>query len=118
MPGLLVQGRYSFAGEGLGGADAVAAGLAEVGVVHEPVDGGEGEGFGHELVESAYSPCETLYRHTAGTAYTVDLHKQYRPTAWCTAPSLPASGWRKGPLAWVFTDGRCWVRTNVDTPWR
>lgn len=34
--GGLVQGDDSFPGEGLGEADAVAAGLAEVGVVHEP----------------------------------------------------------------------------------
>ena len=39
-------------GDGLGEADAVAAGLADVGVVHEPVDGGGGQGFRHELVES------------------------------------------------------------------
>ena len=35
----------------MGEADAVADGLADVGVVQEPVDGGRGEGFGHQLVE-------------------------------------------------------------------
>ena len=48
----LVQGDHSLSGEGLGQPDAVAGGLADVGVVHEPVDGGGGECFGHELVES------------------------------------------------------------------
>jgi hypothetical protein len=33
VPGLLVQSDHSFAGHGLGEANAVAAGLAEVGVV-------------------------------------------------------------------------------------
>ena len=51
-PGGLVQGDHSFPGEGLGEADAVAAGLADVGVVHQPVDGGGGQGLGHQLVES------------------------------------------------------------------
>lgn len=41
----------SLPGEGLGKPDRVARGLAEVGVVQQPVDGGGGEGFGHELVE-------------------------------------------------------------------
>jgi hypothetical protein len=36
----------SFPGEDLGEADRVAAGLADVGVVQEPVNGGGGEGFG------------------------------------------------------------------------
>jgi hypothetical protein len=36
----------------LGEADAVAGGVAEVGVVQESVDGGSGEGFGHDLVEA------------------------------------------------------------------
>jgi len=42
-------------GEGLGQADALAAGLAEVGVVQQPVDGGSGggQGLAHELVEPA-----------------------------------------------------------------
>ena len=52
VPGWLVQGDHSFSGDGLGEADAVAAGLADVGVVHEPVDGGGGQGFRHELVEA------------------------------------------------------------------
>ena len=48
----LVQGDHSLSGEGLGQPDAVAGGLADVGVVHEPVNGGGGQGLGHELVES------------------------------------------------------------------
>jgi hypothetical protein len=48
----LGQGFDPLSGEGLGESDAVAAGLAEVGVVEEPVDGGGGQGLGHELVES------------------------------------------------------------------
>ena len=46
-----MEGVDSFPGEGLGEADAVAGGLADVGVVEEPVDGGGGQGLGHELVE-------------------------------------------------------------------
>ena len=46
------QGLHLLSGEGLGESDAVAAGLAQVGVVEEPVDGGGGQGLGHELVES------------------------------------------------------------------
>lgn len=42
----------SFSGEGLGEADGIAAGLADVGVVKEPVNGGGGESFGHEFVEA------------------------------------------------------------------
>ena len=45
------QGAHPLSGEGLGEADAVAAGLADVGVVQEPVDGGGGQGLGHQLVE-------------------------------------------------------------------
>ena len=41
----------SFPGECLGEADRVAAGLADVGVVQEPVDGRGGQGFGHQLIE-------------------------------------------------------------------
>jgi hypothetical protein len=48
---VLLQGLHALAGEGLGQADAVAGGLAEVGVVQEPVDGGGSQGLGHELVE-------------------------------------------------------------------
>jgi hypothetical protein len=47
-----VQGDHSFPGEGLGEPDAVTAGLADVGVVHQPVDGGGSLGLGHQLVES------------------------------------------------------------------
>ena len=50
-PGL-GQGFHPLAGEGLGEADAFAAGLAEVGVVQEPVDGRGREGLGHDLVEA------------------------------------------------------------------
>ena len=52
VPGLLAQRDHSFSGDGLGESDAVAAGLADVGVMHEPVNGGGGQGFGHELVEA------------------------------------------------------------------
>ena len=52
VPGWLAQRDHSLSGDGLGEADAVAAGLADVGVVHEPVDGGGGQGFRHELVEA------------------------------------------------------------------
>src|ERR1700750_3127970 len=48
VPGWLAQRDHSLSGDGLGEADAVAAGLADVGVVHEPVDGGGGQGFWHE----------------------------------------------------------------------
>ncbi len=50
--GWSVQAGDSFSGEGLGEADGIAAGLADVGVVQQSVNGGGGEGFGHELVES------------------------------------------------------------------
>jgi hypothetical protein len=46
------QGVHPLAGHGLGEPDAIAAGLADVGVVQEPVDGGGGQCFGHQLVES------------------------------------------------------------------
>lgn len=49
---VLVQLGDSLSGEGLGEADGVAAGLADVGVVQEPVNGDRGQGFGHELVEA------------------------------------------------------------------
>ena len=51
VPGGSVQGDHPLPGEGLGEPDAVAAGLADVGVVHEPVDGGGGQCLGHQLVE-------------------------------------------------------------------
>jgi len=38
-------------GEGLGQAHALAGGLADVGVVQQPVDGRGGQCFGHEFVE-------------------------------------------------------------------
>jgi hypothetical protein len=48
---LVSAGLYSFPVEGLGEADRVAAGLADVGVVQQPVDGGGGQGLGHQLIE-------------------------------------------------------------------
>lgn len=47
----LGHGVGSFPVLGLHEADGLAAGLAEVGVVHEPVHGRGGDGFGHELVK-------------------------------------------------------------------
>ena len=46
------QWRHPLAGGGLGEADAVAGGHDDVGVVEQPVDGGVGDGLGHEFVES------------------------------------------------------------------
>jgi hypothetical protein len=40
------------AGDGLGQAHRFAGGLADVGVVQEPVDGRGGQRFGHQLVET------------------------------------------------------------------
>ena len=48
---LSVQGAHPLSGEGLGESDTVAAGLADVGVVEQPVNGGRGQRFGHEFVE-------------------------------------------------------------------
>ena len=48
----LVQWDHSLAGEGLGQAVGFAVGLHEVGVVHEPVDRGGGEGLGHDRVKA------------------------------------------------------------------
>ena len=45
------QWRHPLSGGGLGEADAVAGGEHDVGVVHEPVDGGVGDGLEHEFVE-------------------------------------------------------------------
>ena len=45
------QLRHPLAGGGLGEADAVAGGEHDVGVVEQPVDGGVGDGLGHEFVE-------------------------------------------------------------------
>jgi hypothetical protein len=52
VPGWLGQGVHPLAGHGLGETHALAAGLADVGVVQEPVDGGGDQGLGHELIES------------------------------------------------------------------
>ena len=49
------QWRYPLAGGGLGEADAVAGGHDDVGVVQEPVDGGVGDGLGHEFVEPTWN---------------------------------------------------------------
>jgi len=47
VPGWLAQRDHCLPCDGLGEADAVAAGLADVGVVHEPVvDGDGGQGLG------------------------------------------------------------------------
>jgi hypothetical protein len=48
----LGQGHHSFAGEGVGEADGFAVSDYDVGVVHEPVDQGGGDGLVHELVEA------------------------------------------------------------------
>jgi len=55
------QGADSLPGEGLGEADAVAGGLADVGVVQKPVDGRGGKGFGHEFVERIWG-CHMFVR--------------------------------------------------------
>lgn len=53
-------------------ADALARGVAQVGVVQQPVDGGAGQGLGHEFVEPNWnwhtfldpnSPCLLGRRH-------------------------------------------------------
>jgi hypothetical protein len=51
---VLGQWCHPFAAGGLLEPHAVAGGDAEVSVVEEPVDGGPGEGFGHELVEAGW----------------------------------------------------------------
>lgn len=51
--GRLGEGGHPLAGGGFGEAVAVAGGDADVGVVHEPVDGRGGEGLVDELVEAA-----------------------------------------------------------------
>ncbi|ALV45374.1 hypothetical protein MB46_07575 [Arthrobacter alpinus] len=48
----LVHGAGSFSVLGLNEQDGLAAGLAEVGVVHEPVHGRGGDVFWHELIEA------------------------------------------------------------------
>ena len=45
------QGLTPLPASGLGQADGVAGGLADVGVMKQPVDGGGGQGLGHQLVE-------------------------------------------------------------------
>ena len=50
--GLVGQWRHPLSGGGLGEADAVACGEDDVGVVQHPVDGGVGDGLGHQFVES------------------------------------------------------------------
>ena len=50
-PGCSAQRAHPLSGECLGESDAVAAGLADVGVVQEPVDGGGGQGPGHQFAE-------------------------------------------------------------------
>src|SRR5665811_1632029 len=47
------QGRHPLAVAGLGEPVGVAVGDHDVGVVHEPVDGGGGDGGGQQLVEPA-----------------------------------------------------------------
>jgi hypothetical protein len=54
--GLAIAGLVSSVGwllflRGHGEADGIAADLADVGVVQQPVHGGRGEGFAHELIE-------------------------------------------------------------------
>ena len=48
------QWGHSFPGECLGESDAVPAGLADVGVVQQPVDGGGCQSLGHQLVEGSW----------------------------------------------------------------
>ena len=53
VPGVRsVQGDHALAGEGLGEAVGVAGGGDQVGVVHEAVGAGSGEGLGHDRVEA------------------------------------------------------------------
>jgi hypothetical protein len=51
--GLLGKGFDALAVGGFGESEAVAFGDEDVRVVQEPIDGGRGEGFGHDLVESS-----------------------------------------------------------------
>ena len=48
----LAEGLHPLAGGGLGEPEAVTLGDHDVGVVQQPVDGGGGQGLGHDLVES------------------------------------------------------------------
>lgn len=50
--GWSVQGDHPLAGEGLGEAVGVAGGGHEVGVMHEAIGAGSGEGLGHDRVEA------------------------------------------------------------------
>ena len=54
--GVSGQRLHPLAGQGLGEADGLAAGLADVGVVKQPVDGGGGQRLGHQLVEPGRVP--------------------------------------------------------------
>jgi YVTN family beta-propeller protein len=63
------QGAHPLTGEGLAEADAVSGGLADVGVVQEPVDGRGGEGLGHQFVERR----STRLRGCARAAPTVTV---------------------------------------------
>ena len=49
--GSVGQWHHPLAGGGLGEADAVAGGHDDVSVVQQPVDGGVGDGLGHQFVE-------------------------------------------------------------------
>jgi hypothetical protein len=48
------QRAHPLAGQCLGQPDGVAAGLAQVGMVQEPVDGGGSQGLGHQFVEPGW----------------------------------------------------------------
>ena len=49
---VLGQGDDALAGEGFGQAVAVALGLDEVRMVHEPIDAGGRDGLGHDRVKA------------------------------------------------------------------
>ena len=48
------HGGESFPCQCLGQAYGLTAGLAEVGVVQQPVHGGGGQGLGHQLIEAGW----------------------------------------------------------------
>lgn len=50
----LAQGDHSFAGRGLGEANALAAGLAEMSVMQEPIDRCGGKGFRYQLAKTRW----------------------------------------------------------------
>src|SRR3954453_19822290 len=54
LPGSVVQWPHPFASGCLGEADRVAGGDDDVGVVHEPINGGVGDGLGHQLIEPGW----------------------------------------------------------------